>query len=160
VTSAALAFRDTALAPPSPIATVTPVFALLFAVTPDAAAVRVRPPAGVQPVADAASQSYLKRMESLEQSLLGESYVQASRLQRTTVGRLSVTDGAGELTHADIHLVVQKCGAAVWKVFLFGPVQSFDVGNWSKRLDFDLPSAASLCLHARSAHPRPPLPPR
>jgi hypothetical protein len=105
--------------------------------TPDAAAERATASAGLQPIPDEASQSYRSRMESLQRRLLGESYSQASRLQRTAVGRLSLPGRAGELTHADIHLVIHKCGAAVWEVSLFGPPQPIDVARWIGWLDLE-----------------------
>lgn len=76
-------------------------------------------------------------MESLQRLLLGENYSQASRLQRTAVGRLSLPGRAGELTHADIYVVVHKCGAAVWEVSLFGAPQPIDVAKWIGWLDLE-----------------------
>ena len=92
---------------------------------------------GLQPMSDEASQSYRSQLDSLQRRLLGESYSQASRLQRTAVGRLSLPGRPGELTHADIHLAVHKCGAAVWEVSLFGPPQSIDVARWVAWLDLE-----------------------
>jgi hypothetical protein len=105
--------------------------------TPDAAAARAAPPAGLQPMAEEDSQSYRSRMESVQRRLLGESYSRASRLQRTAVGRLSLPGRAGELTHADVHLVIHKCGAAVFEVSLFGPPQAIDVARWIGWLDLE-----------------------
>lgn len=76
-------------------------------------------------------------MESLQRRLLGESYSQASRLQRSAVGRLGLPGHAAALTHADVHLVVHKCGAAVWEVSLFGPPQPIDVARWIGWLDLE-----------------------
>jgi hypothetical protein len=105
--------------------------------TPDAAAERATSFAGLQPMSVEASQSYLSLMESLQRHLLGESYSQASRLRRTAVGRISLPGSAGDLTHADIHLVIHKCGAAVWEVSLFGPPQPIDVARWIGWLDLE-----------------------
>lgn len=88
-------------------------------------------------MAEEGSQSYRNRMESLQRRLFGESYSQASRLRRTAGGRLSLPGRAGELTHADIHLVTHKCGAAVWEVSLFGPPQPIDVARWIGWLDLE-----------------------
>lgn len=123
-------------AAPSP-ATVAPVFVLLFAMTPDAAAERATPFDGLQPISGDASQSQRSRMELLQRHLFGESYSQASRLKRTAVGRLSLPGHAGELTHADIHHVIHNCGAAVWEVSLFGPPQPVDVARWIGWLDLE-----------------------
>jgi hypothetical protein len=116
---------------------VAPAFVLLFAMTPDAAAERATSSAGLQPISEEASQSYRSRMESLQRRLFGESYSRASRLQRTAVGRLSLPSRAGELTHADIVLVLHKCGAAVWEVSLFGPPQPINVARWIAWLDLE-----------------------
>ncbi|MCI4430846.1 MAG: hypothetical protein JHC40_16965 [Burkholderiales bacterium] len=116
-------------------ATVWPAFVLLFAVTPDAAAGRNKAPTGLYPIPDEIAQSYRSRLESLQQRLLGEPYLQARRLQRTVVGRLKLPGRDGEPAFADIHLVVHKSGAAVWEVWLAAPSQPMDVARWIGWLD-------------------------
>jgi len=116
---------------------VWPAFVLLFTVTPDAAAGRTTPPVGLQPIPDEVSQSYRSRLESLQQRLLGEPYLQARRLRRTSVGRLTLPGREGEPTHADIHLVVHKSGAAVWEVWLAAPPQPINVARWLGWLDME-----------------------
>lgn len=76
------------VAMPASVATVWPAFVLLFAVTPDAAAKRADPPAGLVPIPDEISESYRSRLEALQQRLLGEPYLKARRLQRVSVGRV------------------------------------------------------------------------
>jgi len=110
---------------------------LLFAMTPDAAAERATSFVGLQAMSVEASQSYLGLMESLQRRLLGDSYSQASRLQRTAVGQLSLAGGAAELTHAEIYLVIHKCGAAVWEVCLLGQPQPVDIARWIGWLDLE-----------------------
>jgi hypothetical protein len=119
-------------------ATVWPAFVLLFAVTPDAAAGRVNPPAGLDPIPDEVSESYRSRLESLQQRLLGERYLQARRLQRTSVGRLTLHGLDGDPPYADIHLVVHKSGAAVWEVWLSAAPQPMDVARWIGWLDMEV----------------------
>ena len=114
-----------------------PSFVLLFAVTPDAAAARAKAPPGMQQIPDEVAQSYRSRLESLQQRLLGEPYLQARRLQRTAVGRLKLPGGDGEPAFADIHLVVHKSGAAVWEVWLAAPSQPMDVARWIGWLDLE-----------------------
>ena len=142
--SAAPSLPDSGIAAPSPA--VAPAFVLLFGVTPDAAAARPASFAGLQPMSDEASQSYRSRMDSLQRRLLGESYAQASRLQRTAVGRLALNDCTGELTHADIHLVIHKCGAAVWEISVFGPPQPIDVARWIGWLDLESPDSLARII--------------
>jgi len=76
-------------------------------------------------------------MESVQRRLLGEAYSQASRLQRTAVGRLLLPLTTEGLTHADIFLVVHKCGAIVWEVIMFGLPQPVDVAKWIGWLDLE-----------------------
>lgn len=135
--SSAPSSSNPALAAPSPEVTVAPAFVLLFAMTSDAAAARAPSPVGLRPMSDEISRFHRSEMESLQRRSLGETYSRASRLQRTAVGRLRLSDRAGELTHADIHLVVHKCGAAVWEVSLFGPPQAIDVAKWIGWLDLE-----------------------
>jgi hypothetical protein len=116
---------------------VWPVVVLLFAVTPDAAARHAASPAGLQPIPEEISNSYLSRLEAMQQRLLGEPYLQARRLQRTAVGRLPLPGLNGEPKHADIHLVVHKSGAAVWEVWLVAPAQPMDVARWIRWLDME-----------------------
>jgi len=146
--------QDAAIAVPS-AATVSPAFVLLFAMTADAAARRSTPPAGLQPMSETASQSYRSRMEPLERRLLGNTYGKASRLQRTAVGRFSLEGLAGDLTHADVHLVVHKCGAALWEVSLFGARQQVDVAKWSALLDFESRDSLARIVWERLAASRP-----
>lgn len=122
---------------PSPPASVHPSFVLLFAVTPDAAKRLSRVPGNLQPIPDEVSQSYRSRLESLQQRLLGEPYLQARRLQRKSIGRLNLPGRDGEPTHADIHLVVHKSGAAVWEVWLTAPPQPMDAARWIGWLDME-----------------------
>jgi hypothetical protein len=123
---------------PAAALTVWPAFVLLFAVTPDAAAGRADPPVGLQPIPDEISQSYRSRLEALQQRLLGEPYLQARRLQRTSVGRLNLPIvEKGDPTHADIHLVLHKSGAAVWEVWLSAAPQPMDVARWIGWLDME-----------------------
>lgn len=83
--------------------TVLPAFVLLFAVTPDAAAKRADPPAGLVPIPDEVSESYRSRLEALQQRLLGEPYLQARRLQRISVGRLNLpVVEEGDPTHGTL----------------------------------------------------------
>lgn len=117
--------------------TVWPTFVLLFAVTPDAAAGHTVPPSGLQAIPEEIADSYLSRLEAMQQRLLGEPYLQARRLQRSAVGRLILPASDGEPPHADIHLVVHKSGAAVWEVWLVAPPQPMDVTRWVKWLDME-----------------------
>jgi len=127
-------------------ATVAPVFVLFFAMTPDAAAERATSFAGLRPMPDETSRVHRSRLDSLQRSLLGESYSQASRLERTAVGRLNLPGWGGQLTHADIHLVVRKCGAALWEVNLFGPSQPIDVATWIGWLDLESPESPARTI--------------
>ncbi len=135
--SSALSQLNTSLVAPSPSATVIPTFVLLFAMTPEAAAQAGTSLSGLQLISDETSQSHRSRMESLQRHLFGESYSQASRLQRTAVGRLSLPGRAGELTYADIFRGVHKCGAALWEVSLFGQPQPLDIPRWIGWLDLE-----------------------
>lgn len=131
---------------PASIVTVWPAFVLLFAVTPDAAAKRADPPAGLVPIPHEVSESYRNRLEALQQRLLGEPYLRARRLQRISVGRMTLPvlqDGAP--AYADIHLVVHKSGAAVWEVWLSAAPQPMNVARWIGWLDMqDRRSLAQL----------------
>ena len=126
---------------------------LLFAVTPDAAARRANPPADLRPIPDEVSESYRSRLESLQQRLLGEPYLQARRLQRTSVGRLALPGGEREPTHADIHLVVHKSGAAVWEVWLSAAPQSMDVARWIGWFDLQSGDSFARLIWDRLAPP-------
>lgn len=106
------------LSTPQSDVTVWPAFVLLFAVTPDSASGQISPPSGLQTIPDEISASYRSRVEAMQQRLLGEPYLQARRLQRTSVGRLALKGAEGEPQYADIHLVVHKSGATVWEVWL------------------------------------------
>lgn len=118
--------------------TVRPAFVLLFAVTPDIAATHPEMPLGLQVIPDELSQSYHGRLEILQQRLLGEPYLQARRLRRTSVGRLMLQGAQGEPAHADIHLVAHKSGALVWEVWLVAPPQPMNVTMWIRWLDMDV----------------------
>jgi len=146
---------NAAVAVPSSAATVSPAFVLLFAMTADAAARRATMPAGLQPMSEIASESYRSRMEPLERRLLGNTYRKASRLQRTAVGRLSLEGRVGDLSHADIHLVVHKCGAALWEVSLFGAHQPVDVAKWVALLDFESRDSMARTVWETLAATRP-----
>lgn len=134
-------------------ATVRPAFVLLFAVTPDAAARRANPPAGLQPIPDEVSASYRSQLESLQQRLLGELYLQARRLIRTSVGRLKLPGFEGAPPHADIHLVVHKSGAAVWEVWLSATPQPMDVARWVGWLDMQAGDSLARLIWERLAPP-------
>src|SRR5450830_1565125 len=118
-------------------ATVWPTFVLLFAVTPDAATGHTVPPSGLQAIPEEISASHRNRLETMERRLLGEPYLQARRLQRTSVGRLKLPGSDSQPTHADIHLVIHKSGAAVWEVWLVAPPQPMDVPRWIRWLDME-----------------------
>jgi hypothetical protein len=137
--------------PPDAAAPLWPAFVLLFAVTPDVAAGRAAAPAGLQPIPDEVSQSYRARLEALQQRLLGEPYLQARRLQRTSVGRLNLPARDGEPTHADIHLVVHKSGAAVWEVWLVAPPQPMDAARWIGWLDMEASDSLARVIWDRLA---------
>jgi len=149
--SSASAQPATSVTPPDTAATVWPAFVLLFAVTPDAAAGRAAAPVGLQPIPDEVSESYRSRLESLQQRLLGEPYLQARRLQRTSVGRLNLSGRDGEPTHADIHLVVHKSGAAVWEVWLAAPPQPMDAARWIGWLDMEADDSLARVIWNRLA---------
>ena len=123
--------------PVASAARVQPAFVLLFAVTPDAAVGHTQMPVGLQPIPDDISESYRGRLEVIQQRLLGESYLQARRLSRTSVGRLPLHGFEGGPPYADIHLVVHKSGAAVWEVWLVAPTQGMDVVRWIRWLDME-----------------------
>lgn len=120
---------------------VRPAFVLLFAVTPDAAAQHAAFPQGLQVIPEEITQSYGSRLDAMQQRLLGEPYLQARRLTRTAVGRLSLPSAAGAPDYADIHLVRHKSGAAVWEVWLLGPMQPMDVARWVGWLDMEEPNS-------------------
>ena len=126
------------LSTPHSDVTVWPAFVLLFAVTPDSASGQTVPPSGLQTIPDEISESYRSRVEAMQQRLLGEPYLQARRLQRTSVGRLALKGGEGEPQYADIHLVVHKSGATVWEVWLVAPPQAMDVVRWVRWLDMEV----------------------
>jgi hypothetical protein len=134
-------------------ATVWPTFVLLFSVTPDAAAGRTAPPAGLQPIPEEVSESYRSRLDSLQQRLLGEPYLQARRLRRTAVGRLNLPGLAGEPAYADIHLVVHKSGAAVWEVWLSAEPQPIDIVRWIGWLDMEAETSLARQIWDRLAPP-------
>lgn len=117
--------------------TAWPTFVLLFAVTPDAAAKHTAALVGLQPIPEEISDSYLRTLESTQQRLLGEPYLQARRLKWTPIGRLALPGAMYEPAHADIHLVAHKSGAAVWEVRLEAPLQPVDVTRWIKWLDLE-----------------------
>jgi len=117
---------------------VRPAFVLLFGVTPDVAAKHAAMPKGLQAIPDVVSQSYLGRLEAMQQRLLGEPYLQARRLRRTSVGRLMLPGTPGEPTHADFHLVAHKSGALVWEVWLVAPPQPMNVSTWIRWLDMEV----------------------
>jgi len=145
----------------APVATVRPTFVLLFAVTPEAAALMGRTPAGLEPIPDDVARSYRDRVESLQQRLLGEPYLQARRLQRTAVGRMVLPGRDREPAFADIHLVVHKSGAAVWEVWLTAPEQPMDAVRWIGWLDIDAGESLALAVWGMLAPPiegRPRLP--
>lgn len=127
----------TALPPASDTPAVQPAFVLLFAVTPDAAAQQAAVPQGLRAIPQEIAQSYRSRLAATQQRLLGEPYLQARRLTRTAVGRLPLPNAEGGPTHADIHLVKHKSGAAVWEVWLLAPVQAMDVTRWVRWLDME-----------------------
>lgn len=123
---------------PSAVQKVRPAFVLLFAVTPDAAALHTETPSGLQPIPDELSESYRGRLEAIQQRLLGEPYLQARRLKRTAMGRLALPGSDLDPHFADIHLVEHKSGAAVWEVWLVAPAQAFDVARWTGWLDMEV----------------------
>ena len=136
--------REAAKASSAP--TVAPVFVLFFAMTPDAASQLATTPAGLEPMPERTAQSYRSQMDSVQRHLLGESYAQATRLERTAVGRLRLPDGPHALTHADIFLAIHQCGAAVWEVCLFGPPQPIDVARWVGWLDLATASSPARII--------------
>jgi hypothetical protein len=128
---------------------VRPAFVLLFAVIPDIAAKHPKMPIGLQPIPDDLSQSYRGQLEALQQRLLGEPYLQARRLRRTSVGRLMLRGAQGEPTHADIHLVAHKSGSLVWEVWLALPAQAINITEWIRWLDMEVEgSVARTIWHA------------
>lgn len=135
-------------------ATLWPTFVLLFAVTPDAAAGRGGVPAGIQAIPDDVAQAHRDRIEGLQQRLLGEPYLQARRLTRTSIGRLPLSGGEFEPGFADVHLVVHKSGAAVWEVWLAAPPQAMDVARWSGWLDMEVADSLARRIWDRLA-PQP-----
>ena len=137
---------------PAAEATVRPAFVLLFAVTPDAAASRADPPA-LEAIPGEIADSYRSRLESLQQRLLGEPYLQARRLHRTSIGRLNLPGLEGDPTHADIHLVVHKSGAAVWEVWLSAASQPIDVARWIGWLDMQSSDSLARLIWDRLAPP-------
>jgi len=120
---------------------VQPAFVLLFAVTPDAMTRHTPMPTGLQTLPDALAESYRSRLDAMQQRLLGEPYLQARRLTRSAVGRLPLPDDQGAPSHADVHLVIHKSGAAVWEVWLQPPPQALDVARWVAWLDMDDPDS-------------------
>jgi hypothetical protein len=133
---------------------VQPAFVLLFAVTPDAMTRPTPMPTGLQTLPDALAESYRSRLDAMQQRLLGEPYLQARRLTRSAVGRLSLPDGQGAPSHADIHLVIHKSGAAVWEVWLQPPPQALDVARWVAWLDMDDPDSLARYIW-RTLRPTP-----
>ena len=134
-----------------PPATLSPTFVLLFAVTPDAAAGRSGTTTGIEAIPVDVASAYRDRIEGLQQRLLGEPYLQARRLVRTSVGRLPLQGGEFDPTFADIHLVVHKSGAAVWEVWLAAPPQIFDAVRWVEWLDMDAPDGLARRIWDRLA---------
>lgn len=134
-------------------ATLWPTFVLLFAVTPDTAAGRGGTVTDIEPIPDDVAVAHLDRIEGLQQRLLGEPYLQARRLVRTSVGRLSLPGGDFEPAFADIHLVVHKSGAAVWEVWLAAPPQPMDVVRWAGWLDMEAPDSLARRIWDRLAPP-------
>lgn len=114
----------------APAVTVWPAFLLLFTITPDAASGRAAAPLGLQAIPAEISEAYRSRLELLQQRLLGEHYLQARRLQMSSIGRMQLPGRDGEPTYADIRLVVHKSGASVWEVWLSAPPQPMDVVRW------------------------------
>jgi len=139
-------------------ARVQPTFVLLFAVTPAAGGAALAVPAGLQPIPDDVAAGYRERIDERQQRLLGEPYLQARRLQRRSIGRLSLPatgsdgDPATAPAWADIHLVVHKSGAAVWEVWLAAPTQPLDAARWTAWLDMEDPDSLArriwTCLSA------------
>lgn len=123
--------------PESTAIAVWPAFVLFFTVTPEIAAAHAAAPLGLQPIPEEISEDYRSRLVSLQQRLLGKPYLQARRLQRTSIGRMQLPGRHGEPTHADIRLVVHKSGAVVWEVWLFAPLQPMDVARWIGWLDME-----------------------
>ena len=124
---------------------IQPAFVLLFAVTPDAAARQAALPQGLLEIPEDVAKSYRGKLETMQQRLLGEPYLQARRLTRTAVGRLPLVGAEGAPAYADIHLVKHKSGAAVWEVWLVAPAQPMNVSRWVAWLDMEDPS--SLARH-------------
>ena len=130
-----------------------PTFVLLFAVTPDAAAGRGGTVTDVEPMPDDVAAAHRDRIESLQQRLLGEPYLQARRLLRTSIGRLPLPGGDFEPAFADIHLVMHKSGAAVWEVWLAAPPQPMDVVRWAGWLDMETADSLARRIWDRLAPP-------
>jgi hypothetical protein len=144
----ASSLSEAGLAPSEVDLIVQPAFVLLFAVIPDIAAKHPKMPVGLQSIPDDLSQSYSGQLDALQQRLLGEPYLQARRLRRTSVGRLMLQGAQGQPTHADIHLVAHKSGALVWEVWL-APPQAINASEWIRWLDMEVKgSVARTVWHA------------
>lgn len=132
---------------PSPVADdkpaplLQPAFVLLFALTPDHAARHASQPSSLQAIPSETAVSYRETLESIQQRLLGEPYLQARRLSRVAMGRIALPVGDGAPAYADIHRVQHKSGAAVWEVWLSAPKQALGVPRWVAWLDMDNPDS-------------------
>ncbi|MGC8703214.1 MAG: hypothetical protein ACP5RV_09770 [Thiomonas sp.] len=133
---------------PAQAATVQPGFALLFS-TPllhgfkrlDAR------PVGFAPLPEPAASQLAHWRDAAQAHVLGPAFLQAARLQRTELGRITLQQADAEAPrHADVALLTHVAGVAVWEAWLSAPPQGFEPQRWVDWIDPDRPDSIAAAV--------------
>lgn len=116
-----------------------PGFVLLFTATllPSFKGIEAMPPGFVlQPESDASKLAQWR--DAAQTHVLGQTFIQAARLNRSNLGRIEWTDNdPAAPQHADVALLTHVAGVAVWEVWLPAVPQRFDPERWVDWIDTD-----------------------
>ena len=119
--------------------TMTPAFMLLFAIRLAKGFSSFGAPSpGVTPLSPELEWAYLGQFSDFEGRLLGEAFLEAHRIKRWPLGRITLN---GKLpnapAYADVTLLVHTSGVALWEARLPAPDQPFDAARWIAWLNPD-----------------------
>ena len=83
--------------------------------------------------------AYIEMFTSVEEILLGKTYVDSHRITRQPIGRILFKSPSNySPAYADVYLLIHRSGAALLEVWCPAPVQPFNAIEWNKWLDFSV----------------------